>query len=83
VETIEGRWRGSRRLKELYELSNKKYSSDNYKEMGLGQKAFEEYFSEDVYFNYSCKQLYEIQNNQLIPESIYRSNFTLKSRTNI
>jgi hypothetical protein len=46
--------------------------SDSYKEMGQkARKAFEEYFAEDVYFNYVIDNCLDIMNNQLIPEVIY------------
>jgi hypothetical protein len=59
---------------------------NNYEEMGrLARKAFEEYFCEDVYFNYLINNCIEIQNNQLVPESIYWkcNSLLLKSRINL
>jgi rRNA-processing protein FCF1 len=46
--------------------------SDSYKEMGQkARKAFEEYFAEDVYFNYVIDNCLDIMSKQLIPEVIY------------
>ena len=46
--------------------------SDSYKEMGQkARKAFEEFFAEDVYFNYVIDNCLDIMNKQLIPEVIY------------
>ncbi|PQP33225.1 hypothetical protein C6A36_00305 [Desulfobacteraceae bacterium SEEP-SAG10] len=46
--------------------------SDSYKEMGQkARKAFEEFFADDVYFNYVIDNCLDIMNKQLIPEVIY------------
>ena len=46
--------------------------SDSYKEMGKNaRKAFEEFFADDVYFNYVIDNCLDIMNKQLIPEVIY------------
>jgi len=46
--------------------------SDNYHRMGQkARKAFDEYFAEDVYFNYVIDSCLDIMNKQLIPEVIY------------
>jgi hypothetical protein len=58
----------------------------NYKEMGrLARKVFEEYFSEDVYFNYLINNCLDIKQNQLVPEAIYLKCDSLlrKSRNSI
>ena len=45
---------------------------DSYKEMGQkARKAFEEFFADDVYFNYVIDNCLDIMNKQLIPEVIY------------
>ncbi len=44
----------------------------HYKEMGrLARKAYDEYFAEDVYFNYIVETCINIKNNQLIPEILF------------